>query len=57
MMIENYKRRAARLAALAAFTDDPERRRRYMNEKADCERLIQILQNLKEDNHDRSKVR
>ncbi len=57
MMIENYKRRAARFAALAAFAEDPERRRRYLLEKAECERLIQILQNLKEDNHDRSKVR
>ena len=56
-MIDKYKRRAARLAALAAFTEDPERRRRYMLEKADCEKMIQILQRIKEKNYDRSTVR
>ena len=42
-LIPAYERRAALAAALAAFTDDPEKRRRYLQYKADCETLIRIL--------------
>ena len=48
-MIERYRRRAALCAALAACADDPRERRRYEAEKADCEKMIQILKTLKEE--------
>lgn len=46
-MIAEYERRAARLAALAACADDPRERRRYLQEKEECEKLIHVLQNIK----------
>ena len=48
-MIAVYERRAARLAALAAYAEDPQDRRRYLEEKHDCEQMIKILRRLKND--------
>ena len=45
-MISCYQRRAARLAALAASTNDPKERRKLEYEKQICEELIRVLQNV-----------
>ena len=49
-MIERYERRAA-------CTDDPQERRRYMEEKRECEEMIQILKNIMEVENDSRKIR
>ena len=46
-MIAEYERRAARLAALAACADDPRERRRYLEEKRECEQMISVLKKIK----------
>lgn len=46
-MIAEYQRRAARLAALAACADDPRERRRYLEEKRECEEMISVLKNIR----------
>lgn len=46
-MIAEYERRAARLAALAACADDPRERRRFLEEKRECEQMIIVLKRIK----------
>lgn len=54
-MIASYQRRAAKLAALAACTDDPNERRKYEQEKQICEEMVCILQNIHNKYKEKSK--
>ena len=45
-MIAKYEQRAAKLAALAAFAKDPCTRRKYLQEEAECKRMVYILQSI-----------
>jgi hypothetical protein len=47
-MIKRYERRAALYAALAAYSEDADSRRRYAEAKLACEILARILRRLKE---------
>lgn len=47
-MIDQYERRAAMYAALAAYAEDADRRRKYKDEKSACERMIKVLKTIKE---------
>ena len=46
-MIERYERQAALYAALAAYAEDADSRRRYAEAKRDCVILAKILRRLK----------
>lgn len=57
-MIAEYERRAAKLAALAAYADNSQERRKYLEEKEACEKMIHILQDIKtrEEKNDLRKI-
>lgn len=56
MMICGYEYSIGLCAALAAFTDDPQKRHRYEERKRDCETAVKVLSKIydyhKEKKHD-----